>query len=88
MLQGTRVPERLPIGLEDVITKSNRDPFVEFYNTWDRPEKMVVIVVGDIDALLIEKQIVDGFSGISARSPEPPEVDLGKVPVFKGLKAL
>jgi zinc protease len=88
MLQGTRVPERLPIGLEDVITKSNRDPFVEFYNTWYRPEKMVVIVVGDIDAPSIEKQIVDGFSGISARSPEPPEVDLGKVPVFKGLKAL
>ena len=88
MLKGTRVPERLPIGLEDVIEKSNRDPFVEFYNTWYRPEKMVVIVVGDIDAASIEKQIVEGFSGIAPRSPEPPAVDLGKVPVFTGLKVL
>ncbi len=88
LLKGTRVPERLPIGLTDVIEKSGRDPFVEFYNTWYRPERMVVIVVGDIDGAQIEKQIAEGFSGIAARSPEPAPVDLGKVPVFTGLKAL
>ena len=88
MLKGTRVPERLPIGLTDVIEKSSRDPFVDFYNTWYRPDRMVVLVVGDIDPSALEKQIVNGFSGIAARSPEPPAVDLGKVPAFVGLKML
>ncbi len=88
MLKGTRVPERLPIGLEDVIQKSGRDPFVDFYNTWYRPEKMVVLVVGDIDADSVQKQIEDGFSGITPRAAEPADTDLGKVPVYMGVKAL
>jgi len=88
MEAGTRVPDRLPIGLSDVIEKSNRDPFVAFYNTWYRPERMVVIVVGDIDAAALEKQVVAGFSGITARSPEPKEVDMGSVAQFKGVRTL
>ena len=73
--------------MTDVIEKASREQFVDFYNTWYRPDRMVVIVVGDIDGASIEKQIVDGFSGIAPRSPEPPAVDLGQVPVFTGLKA-
>jgi zinc protease len=85
---GTRIPERLPIGLSEVIEKSNRDPFVAFYNTWYRPENMVVIVVGDIDGPAIEKQIVAMFSGLVARSPAPTPTDLGKVNEFTGVKTL
>jgi zinc protease len=85
---GTRIPSRLPIGLSEVIEKSNRDPFVDFYNTWYRPENLVVIVVGDIDAMAVEKQIVDGFSALVARSPAPAPADLGKVGDFTGVKAL
>jgi zinc protease len=85
---GTRIPERLPIGLTDVIEKSNRDPFVDFYNTWYRPENLVVIVVGDIDGPAIEKQIVAGFSAIAARSPEPMPVGLGTVAEFTGVRTL
>jgi zinc protease len=88
MEAGTRIPERLPIGLTDVIEKSNRAPFVDFYNTWYRPENLVVIAVGDIDATAVEKQIVDGFSGLSPRSPAPQPTDLGKVNEFTGVKAL
>jgi zinc protease len=88
MQAGTRVPERLPIGLAEVIEKSNRDPFVDFYNAWYRPDRMVVIVVGDIDGAAVEKQIVAGFSGIAARSPEPAQPDLGSVAQFSGVKAL
>ncbi len=88
MQGGTLIPERLPIGLTDVIEKANRDPFVDFYNTWYRPDRMVVIVVGDVDGAAVEKQIGEGFSSLAPRSPEPAEVNLGAVPVFKGLKAL
>jgi zinc protease len=85
---GTRIPSRLPIGLTDVIEKSNRDLFVDFYNTWYRPENLVVVVVGDIDGSAVEKQIVAGFSALAPRSPEPVPADLGKVEVFTGVKAL
>lgn len=88
MASGTRVPERIPIGLTEVIEKSNRDRFVDFYNTWYRPDLMAVIVVGDVDGAAIEKQIVDGFSGIAPRSPEPKAAELGRVPEFTGVKAL
>jgi zinc protease len=88
MEAGTRVPDRLPIGLEGVIEKSGREAFVSFYDTWYRPERMVVIVVGDVDGAATEKKIVDGFSALAPRSPAPPAVDLGKVPDFQGVRAL
>jgi zinc protease len=88
MEAGTRVPERLPIGLEGVIEKSGREPFVDFYNAWYRPERLAVIVVGDIDPAAIEKQIVDGFSALAPRGPQPPATDLGKVADFKGVRTL
>ena len=88
MVGGTRVPERLPIGLESVIEKSGREPFVGFYNAWYRPELMAVVVVGDVDGAAIEKQIADGFSGLAPRSPPPPAVDLGGVADFKGVRTL
>ena len=71
-----------------MIEKSNRDPFVDFYNTWYRPENFAVIVVGDIDGPSIVKQITDGFSGITARAPAPAPTDLGKVNEFRGLRTL
>jgi zinc protease len=88
MEAGTRVPERLPIGLQEVIEKSDRQAFADFYNRWYRPELMAVIVVGDIDAAAIERQIAGLFSGLVARSPEPPAVDLGSVSQFFGVRAL
>jgi zinc protease len=87
MEEGTRVPERLPIGLTDVIEKSDREPFVQFYNRWYRPDLMVVIVVGDIDGAAMEQQVVAGFGGLRPRSPEPVPTDLGRVQDFKGVQA-
>ncbi|HEY1763841.1 MAG TPA: insulinase family protein [Opitutaceae bacterium] len=80
---GTRVPERLPIGLQSVIEKANREPFLEFYNAWYRPELLAVVVVGDVDPKAVESKIVDTFSGLAPRAPEPPAVDLGRVEQIK-----
>ncbi len=88
MESGTRIPDRLPIGLTDVIEKSTRDPFVAFYDTWYRPENLVVIAVGDFDGAAVEKQVVAAFSGLAARSPAPAPTDLGRVPEFTGVRTL
>jgi zinc protease len=82
----TRIPKRLPIGETAVIEKSGRDPFVSFYNTWYRPELMVVIAVGDFDAQAMEKTITDLFSPLAARAPAAPAVDLGSVPAQDKLR--
>ncbi|HXN35730.1 MAG TPA: insulinase family protein, partial [Opitutaceae bacterium] len=88
VFSGTLVPERLPIGLTPVIEKSGRDPFVDFYDTWYRPENFVVIVVGDIDGPSMERQIAGMFSPIGPRAPEHAPIDLGNVADFSGVHAL
>ncbi len=83
---GTLVPARLPIGETDVIEKAQRDRFVDFWNTWYRPEKIAVVVVGDIDPAAVEKTITTTFSPIAARAPARPELSRGSVALFNGLR--
>ncbi len=86
MLNGTKFPQRLPIGTADVIQNAPRERFVEFYDTWYRPELMSVVIVGDIDPEKTEQKIIAAFSPLKARAPGPAPLDLGKVPTFEGVK--
>lgn len=43
----TRLGNRLPIGVEDVIANAPPAEFEKYYRTWYRPENITVIVVGD-----------------------------------------
>ncbi|HEY4247987.1 MAG TPA: insulinase family protein [Lacunisphaera sp.] len=79
LVPNTRWPQRLPIGLEEVIKTAKRDRFVEFYNTWYRPERMVLVVTGDISVADIEPVIKELFSPIVARAPAQPEPNLGVI---------
>lgn len=88
LLAGTRLPLRQPIGLTDVIEHAPRERFVEFWNTWYRPELMAVIAVGDFDPAAVEKQIAAAFSGLKPRAPAAPPPDLGRVaPAAKAVRA-
>ncbi|HZE13156.1 MAG TPA: insulinase family protein, partial [Chthoniobacterales bacterium] len=89
ILGATLFPQRQPGGLPEVITKAQRDRFTDFWNTWYRPEKMVVIVVGDFaDAGAVEKMIASAFAGLTARAPSRPEPTLGEVAKFNGVRAI
>jgi zinc protease len=70
---GTRLPARLPIGLEEVIRHAPRAEFVDFYSTWYRPERMAVIAVGDFDPIAVAAQITATFTPLAARGPARPE---------------
>jgi zinc protease len=59
---GQKYPERLPIGLIDVIKNAKRDRFVDFYNAFYRPELATLVVVGDIDVDAMEARIKAKFS--------------------------
>ena len=44
---GTRLAERMPIGLEKVIAEAPRATVEDYYRTWYRPENITVLIVGD-----------------------------------------
>lgn len=89
MLGTTLLPRRLAIGLPEVITKARREYFLDFWNTWYRPEKMVVVAVGDFaDQAAVEKIVRDGFANLRARAPPRPKPALGILAKFEGVRPI
>ncbi|MBU0617435.1 MAG: insulinase family protein, partial [Planctomycetes bacterium] len=68
---GSRFAERMVLGLEEVIESATRDDFVDYYQTWFRPERVTLVMVGDTDpgpvVPLIEKWFGDYRPTVSAR---------------------
>jgi len=89
MLGTTLLPRRIPIGSADAISNARRERFLDYWNTWYRPEKMVVTIVGDFpDPGKIEKMIADAFANMKSRAPVRREPSLGKVIKFDGVRAI
>jgi zinc protease len=59
---GQKYPDRMTIGLVDVIKNAKRDRFVDFYNAFYRPELATLVVVGDVDVDAMEARIKARFS--------------------------
>ncbi len=57
----SKYAQRLPIGLPEVIRNAKPERIRDFYRTHYRPDRMAVIVVGDIDPVAIEEQIRTNF---------------------------
>jgi zinc protease len=87
LLPESRFPQRIPIGLEPVITTAQRDRFVDFYNTWYRPELCTVVVVGDFDPAAVEPQLRQLLAPLAARGPARPAPSLGRVDTVNGVVA-
>ncbi|MDY6789774.1 MAG: insulinase family protein [Thermodesulfobacteriota bacterium] len=85
-LPDTRITERLPIGKESIIKNADQSLFKKFYDTWYRPEKMVIVMAGDFDTEVAAKLIQDNFSSISPRASPKPDSDIGKIN-HKGIKS-
>jgi len=54
VVPGSRVAERMPIGIEPVITGAPRERFVSYYRNWYRPGNATMLVCGDIEVDEIE----------------------------------
>jgi zinc protease len=77
--QNGRIAQRLPIGLEETIRAADRSTLKAFYDTWYRPDRMVLVMVGDVDPVLARDLIEQRFASLKARSPAKPEIDLGQI---------
>lgn len=75
LFKGSRYAERLPIGTPEILKSFPRQRILDFYTRWYRPDRMAIVVVGDIprsDAqALVEKQ----FGSIRPATGQVPEVD-------------
>ena len=68
----SKYAERLPIGKPDVLKTFTRDQLRAFYTKWYRPDRMAVVVVGDIDPARMETLIKTEFGPLpKAASPAP-----------------
>jgi zinc protease len=62
---GSRYLERMPIGDTTQVESAHRAPIERFYREWYRPDLMAVIVVGDIDAAAVERELRERFGKIA-----------------------
>ncbi len=80
------ISRRLPIGDESVLKKADHAALKRFYDTWYRPETMILVAVGDLDPAVGAGLIEEAFASLSSGSEGMPAPDIGKID-HQGVKA-
>ena len=76
---GTLVARRDMIGTDEVLNSADSALLRQYYESWYRPENMILVAVGDTDLGLLEKLITKQFKDMKAKTPLPPCPDIGRV---------
>ncbi|MGE3704376.1 MAG: M16 family metallopeptidase [Vicinamibacterales bacterium] len=71
----SRYAQRLPIGKPEILRTAPPSRLRAFYDTFYRPERMAVVVVGDIDPDAIERSVRASFGPLTARAEALPRPD-------------
>lgn len=74
-----RISKRLPIGTEEVIQKADRSLLKSYYDTWYRPDNMILVMVGDFEAAKTVPLIEKKFAGLTARAPRQADAEFGAI---------
>jgi zinc protease len=82
LFHDSRYAERLPIGKPEIVRNAPVARLRAFYDTWYRPERIAVVVVGDMDPGQMEQKIRSAFTPLAARAPAAPAPDR-KVPLHQ-----
>jgi zinc protease len=69
----SKYAERLPIGKPEVLKSFTPERLRAFYSKWYRPDRMAVVIVGDIDVAAMEALITKEFG--SLQKPATPAPD-------------
>jgi len=77
LLKDQRPPTRYPIGKVDVLQTAQAAEFADFYNRYYRPERAVLVAVGDFDVAAMEARIKARFGDWKAVGPAGADPDLG-----------
>ncbi len=79
ILRGQLPPRRMPIGKVAVLQSAPREQIVDFYSRYYRPERAVLVAVGDFDVDAMEAKIKAGFSSWSNSTTAGADPNLGVV---------
>ncbi len=72
LFHGSKYAERLPIGKPEVLKSFTPETLRTFYSRWYRPDRMAVVVVGDIDPAAMEAQVKALFGPLRKPAAPPP----------------
>lgn len=75
---GQPLADRSPIGTIKALEGSTAASVQAFHQRWYRPERVVVIVSGDVDPATLEQLVVKYFAGWKGSGAAPPEPDFGR----------
>lgn len=78
-LKGQRLPDRMPIGKVDVLKSAPAREVSDFYRRYYRPERAVLVAVGDFDVDAMETKIRARFADWRGEGPAGGEPPQGKV---------
>ena len=78
MFAGQPVANRKPIGTTAALTAASPAAVKAFHDRWYRPDRAVVIVIGDMDPAVLEGLVQKHFSTWTANGPATPAPDFGK----------
>jgi zinc protease len=81
LLEGQRLPERMPIGKVEVLKTAPAGQIADFYHHYYRPDRAVLVAVGDFDPVAMEAKIRSRFGDWRAAATVRPDPDLGPVKV-------
>jgi zinc protease len=80
LFAGTAVATHDVIGDEELIKTFPQSEFLDYWNTWYRPENMTLLVVGDVDPQQILAAAQEKLGTFTARAPARPAVKAGLKP--------
>ncbi len=71
----SRYAQRIPIGTPEILRTFPPSRLRDFYETWYRPERMAVVVIGDIEPAVLEQSITATFGSLADKRPPAPDPD-------------
>jgi zinc protease len=85
LFPGSLVAQRMPIGLESVISTAPRARLVDFYRKWYVPPRLTLIVVGAVEPQGLVRMVRAHFGDLEHATADPANPDLGPLRV-RGLE--
>jgi len=82
-LQDQLAARRFPIGLVEAVKNATREQLLDIYTHYYRPERAVLVAVGDFDPDVMEAKIKARFADWTAKAPPGLEPDRGS-PLQRG----
>jgi zinc protease len=80
LFDGTAYEGRDPIGTDAAIQAMTPELLRRFYDDWYRPDNAAIVVVGDIDATVMEGIVTSTFGDATSRGANTPKVEIELAP--------